>query len=117
MPALTMRPYSLAQFKPLMDPSRKRRILAARLIALFADLLQIVLLPIFAPGAASPFNDALDVAVAGLLVWLVGWNWAFVPSLAAELVPGLDLFPTWTMAVLFVTRQKKSNVLPAPEGE
>ena len=100
-----------------MDPSRKRRILAARLIALSADLLQIVLLPIFAPGAASPFNDALDVAVAGILVWLVGWNWAFLPSLATELVPGLDLFPTWTVAVLFVTRQKKSNVLPAPDDK
>jgi hypothetical protein len=100
-----------------MDPSRARRILAARLIALFADLLQIVLLPIFAPGAASPFNDALDVAVAALLVWLVGWNWAFVPSLAAELVPGLDLFPTWTMAVLFATRKPKMLPVPGNEGE
>src|SRR5260221_656996 len=95
-----------------MNPSRAHRVLAARLLALSADLLQVVLLPMFVSGATSPFDDVLDVAVAAILVWLLGWNWAFVPSLAAELVPGLDLFPTWTVAVLFVTRQKKPDALP-----
>jgi hypothetical protein len=36
---------------------------------------------------------------------LLGWHWAFVPSFLAELVPGLDLVPTWTLAVLIATRQ------------
>jgi hypothetical protein len=36
----------------------------------------------------------------------LGWHWAFLPTLAAELIPGLDLFPTWTAAVFFVTRQQ-----------
>ena len=87
-----------------VEPARAARVRAARLIAVAADLLQIGLLPIFGPGVVSPADDALDVAVAGLLTWLVGWHWSFLPSFVAELVPGLDLVPTWTAAVLFATR-------------
>jgi hypothetical protein len=88
------------------------RIRAARLLAVAADLIQIALLPLFAPGAVSPAADALDVAVAGILTWLVGWHWSFLPSFVAELVPGLDLVPTWTAAVLFATRGQTS--VPRP---
>ncbi|MGB8129978.1 MAG: hypothetical protein WCG81_09300 [Candidatus Angelobacter sp.] len=38
---------------------------------------------------------------------------SFLPTFAAELVPGLDLFPTWTAAVFFATRQLNS----APEQD
>lgn len=99
-----------------MDPAQARRVRAARFIAVLADLLQIVLFPIFAPGAVAPWDDALDVVVAAALVWLLGWNWTLLPSFVAELVPGLDLVPTWTMAVLFATRQKKPE-LPRGTGD
>ena len=84
-----------------MTPDRVR---AARLLAIAADVVQIAGFPLFAGGAASPWNDALDLAVAAALTGLVGWHWAFLPSFFAELVPGLDLVPTWTAAVFFVTR-------------
>lgn len=74
-------------------------------IAMFADALQVVLFPLFGEGALSPFNDLLDLAVAGVLTRLLGWHWAFLPAFVTELVPGLDLVPTWTLAVLIVTRQ------------
>ena len=80
------------------------RIRAARFLAIAADVVQIAGFPLFAPGAASPVNDFLDVAVGAALTWLVGWHWSFLPSFVAELVPGLDLVPTWTAAVLFATR-------------
>ena len=80
------------------------RVWSARAIAVAADLLQIVLFPIFLPGAVSPWSDALDLAVAGVMTALLGWHWAFLPSLVAEVVPGLDLVPTWTAAAFFVTR-------------
>ena len=80
------------------------RVWVARCIAIAADLLQIVLFPFFLPGAASPWSDALDLAVAGAMTVLLGWHWAFLPSLVAEVVPGLDLVPTWTAAAFFVTR-------------
>jgi len=65
---------------------------------------QLLLVPFFAAGLISPVNDVLDVVVGLILVRLVGWHWAFLPSFIAELVPGLDLFPSWTTAVWFATR-------------
>jgi len=80
----------------------------ARGIALAADIVQIAVLPLFAPGLASPFEDGLDVVVGIVMVILLGWHPAFLPALIAELVPGLDLFPTWTAAVWFATRKKRA---------
>ena len=74
-------------------------------LAMLADALQIVLFPLFAEGALSPLQDLLDIAMAWTLTRLLGWHWAFLPTFAAELIPGLDLVPTWTVAVLLVTRQ------------
>jgi hypothetical protein len=76
----------------------------ARWIAAGADLLQIVLLPAFFPGALSPASTAIDVVVAAILLRLVGWHWAFLPTFVAELTPFLDLVPTWTGAVFLATR-------------
>lgn len=75
------------------------------MIALTADALQIFVFPAFWEGFLSPLNDALDVVVAGLLIWLLGWHWALLPSLIAELIPGWDLVPNWTAAVYLVTIQ------------
>ena len=92
------------------------RIRAARMIAMGADVLQIAVFPLFAPGVASPWDDALDVAVAASMTWLVGWHWSFLPSFAAELVPGLDLVPTWTAAVFFATRGRAKTPPPEARG-
>ena len=78
----------------------------AWVVAIVADALQVVAFPAFIEGGASPADAVLDVAVAAVLTKLLGWHWAFLPSLMAELVPGLDMFPTWTAAVFFVTRQR-----------
>jgi hypothetical protein len=80
------------------------RVWLARTIAIAADFVQIVAFPFFLPGAASPWSDALDLAVAAAMTVLIGWHWAFLPSFLAEVVPGLDLVPTWTAAVFYATR-------------
>jgi hypothetical protein len=73
-------------------------------LALVADALQIGLFPLFAQGGFSPLDAGLDLLVGVLLTRILGWHWAFLPSFTAELIPGFDLFPTWTAAVFFVTR-------------
>ena len=83
---------------------------AARAVALAADVVQIALAPLFGEGFASPFNDALDLAVAAILVKLLGFHWAFLPTLAAEAIPALDLAPTWTAAVLIVAGPPKKAI-------
>ena len=85
------------------------RIRAARLIAMTADLLQIGVFPLFSEGFASPLDVALDVLVCGLLTFLVGWHFAFLPGFIAEAVPIVDLVPTWTVAILIATRQKPDS--------
>jgi hypothetical protein len=78
----------------------------AWLVAMAADVIQIVGFPIFVEGAISPADSVLDLIVGLVLIRLLGWHWAFLPSLAAELIPGMDLFPTWTAAVWYVTRSR-----------
>jgi hypothetical protein len=85
---------------------------AARLLAVAADVCQIVVFPLFVGGAFSPWDDGLDLLVAGVLTRLLGWHWAFLPTFFAELVPGLDLVPTWTAAVFFATRGAASARKP-----
>lgn len=81
-------------------------------VALAADALQIAVLPLFAEGAMSPADTVLDLVVCFLLTRVLGWHWAFLPSLAAEMIPGLDLFPTWTAAVYYVTRSESRGGEP-----
>ena len=66
------------------------------------------------PGPGWVLNELLDVAVAGTLVALVGWNWAFLPSFLAESLPVVDVVPSWTAAVLFATRHGATAPAPPP---
>lgn len=79
----------------------------AMLVAVLADALQLVVFPMFVEGAFSPADDLVDLGVAGLLTHLLGWHWEFLPSFFAKLVPGVDLVPFWTIAVVNVYRKAK----------
>ena len=92
------------------------RMRAALLLAIAADVLQMVVFPLFAPGAASPADDILDLALAGLLSWLLGWHWEFLPSFAGKLVPGVDLVPLWTLAVANVYRKTRHQSVTPGQG-
>jgi hypothetical protein len=74
------------------------------MIALFiagaSDLVQGIFFPVFIEGAASPFELALDAATALAILLTVGFEWRLAVALAIELVPAVDLFPTWTAVVL-----------------
>ena len=83
------------------------RFRTAMVLALVADAVQIILLPMFAEGAASPADDLLDLGIGAVMVNLLGWHWEFLPSFLAKLVPGVDLIPFWTMAVANVYRKAK----------
>jgi len=95
--------------------SPRSRFRLAMILAMAADALQIFVFPLFAEGALSPADDVLDVAVAAVLVNLLGWHWEFLPAFAAELVPGVDLVPFWTLAVLNVYRKWKQITITNEE--
>jgi hypothetical protein len=87
------------------------------ILAVAADALQIIVFPLFAEGALSPVDDVLDFAVAAVLVKLLGWHGEFLPAFGAELVPGVDLVPFWTLAVASVYRKWKQSVVIAEETQ
>ncbi len=92
----------LEYFKSLKEPEHR----LAWAVAIAADVLQIAAFPFFVEGGVSPADSLLDLIVAFVMIRLLGWHWAFLPTAAAKLIPGADLFPTWTTAVWFVTRQQ-----------
>jgi hypothetical protein len=85
----------------------------AMVLAIAADALQLVLLPLFVEGALSPADDVLDLAVGAMMVHLLGWHWEFLPSFLAKLVPMVDFVPLWTLAVANVYRKQKRLAMAA----
>jgi hypothetical protein len=77
----------------------------AWMVAIAADLVQFGLLPLF--GATAGLMVGLDVLVAFLLVRWMGWHLAFLPAFVTELVPIANVVPSWTLAMLVVTRMRK----------
>jgi hypothetical protein len=89
---------------------------AAMLLAIVADALQLVVFPAFVEGAISPADDILDLGIGAMMVHLLGWHWEFLPSFLAKLVPGVDLVPFWTLAVVNVWRKaKRTTEVSTPE--
>ena len=85
----------------------KNRLRLAMAVAVGADLLQMVLFPLFWEGAGSPADDLLDAGLCLGFSWLLGWHWEFAPSFLIKLAPGVDLAPLWTLAVANVYRKKR----------
>jgi hypothetical protein len=92
------------------------RLRAAIILAVVADALQVVVFPLFVPGAVSPVDDVVDVVVGGTLTYLLGWHWEFLPSFCAKLLPGIDLVPFWTLAVGNVYRKSRRVAVNAQES-
>lgn len=104
-------PVPAADAGPAAPTPPGRRCLPRARVALFlalaADALQIALLPAVLGGALSPVDDFIDVLVAIAMVVLLGWHWAFLPTFLAEILPIVDLAPTWTVAVFIATRGRR----------
>ena len=103
----------MAQVAITISPGARLR--AAIILAIVADALQVVVFPLFVPGAVSPVDDVVDVVVGGALTYLLGWHWEFLPSFVGKLVPGVDLVPFWTLAVGNVYRKSKRTAVDAQE--
>lgn len=92
------------------------RFRTALILAIIADALQIVVYPLFVEGALSPAADVLDFGIGAVLVHLLGWHMEFLPSFFAKLVPGVDLVPFWTIAVVNVYRKSKRIAIATEES-
>jgi len=75
----------------------------ALLLAIISDVLGIAFT--FTP----PVYWVIDAVTAVVLLFVIGFRWPLLPALAIEVVPGLQLFPAWTLVVLALagTENKK----------
>ena len=92
------------------------RMKTALAVAIVADIVQLIVMPLVIEGVASPADDVFDLCVAGVLSGLLGWHWEFLPSFLGKLVPGVDLAPLWTLAVANVYRKSKLLVAERVAG-
>jgi hypothetical protein len=91
-------------FPDASAPKSPRTIWIARAIAVAADILQIAVFPASVEGFLSPLSDGIDIVVCLVLTFLLGWHIVFLPTFIIKSLPFADLAPTWTIAVLIVTR-------------
>jgi hypothetical protein len=103
-----------------MDKPRltQNRIILAFAVAIIADVIQFPITAVEATGILSIPGEladfVLDCFVMVATCLLLGFHWALLPSLFVELVPGLDLLPTWTACVAFVVWQGKKEQAHTP---
>lgn len=78
-------------------------------VAVLSDLIGfgLVLLP-----PAEWFLDAVTVVA---LFAALGFRWLLLPALVIEAIPGLQLFPTWTMVVAGLAATDSGAIRPRLE--
>ena len=84
----------------------------AMILAIIADALQLVFLPLFVEGAESPTDDILDLGVGAALFSLLGWHWEFLPSLLCQAGSRSRLSP-----VLDTGGRKRISKIEADRGQ
>jgi hypothetical protein len=103
--------------KPILT---KKRIVIAYVVAIAADLIEFPLTAIELTVIGAPVAEfiafIIDAFVFGVMFKLLGFHWMFLPSFCVEVIPGLDMLPTWVGCVWFVVRQRKKeqNFNPTP---
>jgi len=60
---------------------------------------------------------ALDVGTALVLFALVGFHWPLLPVLIVEAIPGLAVFPTWTLAAATLVLRGGKSSGAGPRGD
>jgi hypothetical protein len=98
-----------------MDSLRKpvltrRRILLAFIVAAVADALQLALGPL----GWFLFDEIIDVIAMISIILLLGFHPLLLPTFVVELIPLVDMFPTWTGCVLAVVALKRKQEPPRP---
>jgi hypothetical protein len=87
-----------------VPPLSTWRVAAAFVVAIGVDVAQLLLGPF-----GWPFADwGLDLVALALTVWLLGFHPLLLPTFVIELLPVVDVLPTWTGCVgLVVTRRRR----------
>ena len=92
------------------------RVIAALCVAVAADGLQVMLVPVWWTFAQT----FIDVVAMILTVAIIGFHPLLLPTFVIEFIPVVDALPTWTgcVAAVIMLRQRAArheiNVTPVP---
>ena len=89
-----------------MDRKTTLKLLFTFGVAVAVDALQVVFPLIWL---------ILDLSAAAVFLAIWGLRWEVAVVLVPEVIPGLDLFPTWTAFALYLW-QRASREKPTPRG-
>ena len=64
-----------------------------------------------------PVQWLLDAVTAAALFVVLGFRWPLLPALAVEVVPALQLFPTWTLVVAAMASTETEKVPTVPPAD
>jgi hypothetical protein len=91
----------------------RRRIQLAFVVAILSDAVQLGLAPL-GPLGWIFVDEIIDVVAMILTSWLLGFHLLLVPTFLVELIPVVDMLPTWTGCVaLLVSIRKREQSLGA----
>jgi hypothetical protein len=89
-------------------PGNHSRVPAAWVVAVAVDAIQLVTAPLELTGLPAWLLEVgVDLATMAVMMFLLGFHWAFLPSFVTKMLPFLDLAPTWTLAVYIATRGRQ----------
>jgi hypothetical protein len=91
--------------------AQRRFSFGALAVALVSDVLSVGF------ELVPPLQLALDGATALALWGLCGWRWPLLPALIVEAIPGLALFPTWSLVVGTLPLLSRAKDAPRPPDQ
>ena len=90
----------------------RQRIIAAFAVAVATDAIQMLL----GPFGITFADEVLDV-IAMILAWrLLGFHMLLLPTFVLEILPVVDMLPTWTgcVGIVVATRKRQQPETPSP---
>jgi len=104
----------LARFSRLfrMPVLTRQRVWLAFVVAVVADGLQLLLGPL----GWLVLDEVIDLLAMGLSCWLLGFHPLLLPTFVLEIIPVVDMLPTWTgcVAVVVALRQRQQDTVVEP---
>ena len=88
----------------------RTRIGLALAIAVVADILQVVLVPLEWAFA----QQIVDAIAMGLTILVIGFHPLLLPTFVFEFIPFVDMLPTWTGCVITVIALRKRGQQNTP---
>lgn len=83
----------------------------ALIVAVLSDALG------FGVALFPPLQWILDGVTAVVLFGVLGFRWPLLPALAIEVVPGLQLFPAWTLVVAALASTESKELPTGAEAD